>query len=282
MKKVAAIAGAVLATSLIGTAHADAQTHTVKSGESLWSIADKYNTTIEKIQKINKLDSTLITPDQKLEVLVNGKYKVKQGDTLKKIAKKFDVTVSQLKKLNHFDGDKDLKVGHTIKVEKVSASHAAPASHHLKAAVNAPVAQAPATKAPVTTEAATTEAATTEAPKAAVQQTSYKAPVQKAPQQQTQTQTQAAQPAAQTQSSNDVATNSSMDAHLKLIAQRESGGNPSAVNPAGYYGLFQFSQATWAAVGGTGNPANASVEEQWKRARILYSTAGASQWSTAY
>ncbi|MGL6146340.1 MAG: transglycosylase family protein, partial [Macrococcoides caseolyticum] len=70
--------------------------------------------------------------------------------------------------------------------------------------------------------------------------------------------------------------------HLRVIAQRESGGNPNAVNPAGYYGLFQFSPSTWASVGGTGNPANASVEEQWKRARILYQTAGASQWSTAY
>lgn len=277
MKKVAVIAGTVLATSLIGTAHADAQTHTVKSGESLWSIADKYNTTIEKIQKINKLDSTLITPDQKLEVLVNGKYKVEQGDTLKKIAKKFDVTVKQLKKLNDIDSDKDLKVGDMIKVEKVASSNTAPATQTVDAAVKAPVVQTEtktAEQAP-----ATTEAATTEAPKAAVQQTSYKAPVQKT--QQTQP-VQQAQPAAQTQSSAAPASNSSMDAHLKVIAQRESGGNPSAVNPAGYYGLFQFSPATWAAVGGTGNPANASVEEQWKRARILYSTAGASQWSTAY
>lgn len=277
MKKVAVIAGTVLATSLIGTAHADAQTHTVKSGESLWSIADKYNTTIEKIQKINKLDSTLITPDQKLEVLVNGKYKVEQGDTLKKIAKKFDVTVKQLKKLNDIDSDKDLKVGDMIKVEKVAASNTAPATQTVDAAVKAPVVQ---TEAKTAEQApATTEAATTEAPKAAVQQTSYKAPVQKT--QQTQP-VQQAQPAAQTQSSAAPASNSSMDAHLKVIAQRESGGNPSAVNPAGYYGLFQFSPATWAAVGGTGNPANASVEEQWKRARILYSTAGASQWSTAY
>ena len=64
--------------------------------------------------------------------------------------------------------------------------------------------------------------------------------------------------------------------------QRESGGNPRAVNPAGYYGLFQFSPSTWAAVGGTGNPADASVEEQWKRARILYTQYGAQHWSTAY
>lgn len=33
------------------------------------------------------------------------------------------------------------------------------------------------------------------------------------------------------------------------IAQCESGLNPRAVNPAGYYGLFQFSKSTWGAYG---------------------------------
>jgi uncharacterized protein YabE (DUF348 family) len=62
------------------------------------------------------------------------------------------------------------------------------------------------------------------------------------------------------------------------LAQCESGGNPRAVNPAGYYGLYQFSLATWQRVGGTGNPIDASPAEQLKRAQILYARAGASQW----
>lgn len=66
---------------------------------------------------------------------------------------------------------------------------------------------------------------------------------------------------------------------LAAIAQCESGGNPSAVGGGGTYrGLFQFSQATWNAVGGTGDPAAASVGEQTKRAQILYAQAGPSQW----
>ncbi len=62
------------------------------------------------------------------------------------------------------------------------------------------------------------------------------------------------------------------------LAQCESSGNPKAVNPAGYYGLYQFSLPTWRSVGGTGNPVDASVEEQTMRAQILYNKAGVGQW----
>ena len=41
------------------------------------------------------------------------------------------------------------------------------------------------------------------------------------------------------------------------LANCESGGNPRAVNPAGYYGLYQFDLGTWASVGGSGDPAAA-------------------------
>lgn len=62
------------------------------------------------------------------------------------------------------------------------------------------------------------------------------------------------------------------------LAQCESGGNPSAVNPAGYYGLYQFSVSTWQSVGGSGNPAGASSSEQTYRAKLLYQRTGASSW----
>jgi resuscitation-promoting factor RpfB len=63
------------------------------------------------------------------------------------------------------------------------------------------------------------------------------------------------------------------------LAQCESGGNPKAVNPNGYYGLYQFSLATWHSVGGSGNPIDASPAEQTHRAMILYNKAGAGQWT---
>jgi soluble lytic murein transglycosylase-like protein len=65
---------------------------------------------------------------------------------------------------------------------------------------------------------------------------------------------------------------------LDAIAACESGGDPTAVNPAGYYGKYQFDLGTWTSVGGAGNPADASEPEQDYRAALLYSRAGSSPW----
>ncbi|HET9655005.1 MAG TPA: ubiquitin-like domain-containing protein [Kineosporiaceae bacterium] len=62
------------------------------------------------------------------------------------------------------------------------------------------------------------------------------------------------------------------------LAKCESGGNPRAVNPAGYYGLYQFSVSTWRSVGGSGNPIDAAPAEQTLRAKMLYQRGGARQW----
>jgi uncharacterized protein YabE (DUF348 family) len=62
------------------------------------------------------------------------------------------------------------------------------------------------------------------------------------------------------------------------LAECESGGNPRAVNPSGYYGLYQFSVPTWNSVGGSGMPHHASAAEQTHRAQILYSRSGRSPW----
>ncbi len=68
-------------------------------------------------------------------------------------------------------------------------------------------------------------------------------------------------------------------AALRSIAQCESGGNPLAVDASGTYrGLFQFDSGTWASVGGTGDPAAASAEEQYRRAALLYARSGAAPW----
>jgi uncharacterized protein YabE (DUF348 family) len=63
------------------------------------------------------------------------------------------------------------------------------------------------------------------------------------------------------------------------LAQCESGGRPDAVSASGKYrGMYQFATSTWAGVGGTGDPAAASVEEQTMRAQMLYARSGAGQW----
>ena len=64
------------------------------------------------------------------------------------------------------------------------------------------------------------------------------------------------------------------------LARCESGGNPRAVNAAGYYGLYQFNVATWRSVGGSGMPHHASADEQTYRAKMLYKSRGRSPWPT--
>lgn len=66
---------------------------------------------------------------------------------------------------------------------------------------------------------------------------------------------------------------------LDAIGACESGGDPTAVDASGtYYGKYQFDLGTWASVGGSGNPAQASEAEQDYRASVLYSRAGSSPW----
>jgi transglycosylase-like protein len=65
---------------------------------------------------------------------------------------------------------------------------------------------------------------------------------------------------------------------LEAIAACESGGNPTTDTGNGFYGKYQFTLETWAAVGGSGNPAHASEAEQDRRAAALYAQAGPSPW----
>jgi transglycosylase-like protein len=65
---------------------------------------------------------------------------------------------------------------------------------------------------------------------------------------------------------------------LEAIAACESGGDPTTDTGNGFYGKYQFTLSTWAAVGGSGNPAQASEAEQDRRAAILYEQSGPSPW----
>ena len=69
------------------------------------------------------------------------------------------------------------------------------------------------------------------------------------------------------------------DATLEAIAECESGGDPTAVSADGRYrGKYQFSLATWRAMGGTGDPADAPEAEQDRRAAKLLAKAGTTPW----
>lgn len=67
---------------------------------------------------------------------------------------------------------------------------------------------------------------------------------------------------------------------LREIAECESGGNPRAISSNGLYrGKYQFSRATWKAIGGRGkDPARASEAHQDRMALRLYRQRGVAPW----
>jgi Transglycosylase-like domain len=66
---------------------------------------------------------------------------------------------------------------------------------------------------------------------------------------------------------------------LERIAACESHGNPRAIGGGGAFrGKYQFTYGTWAAVGGTGDPAAAPEHEQDRRAALLLARTGGSAW----
>jgi membrane-bound lytic murein transglycosylase D len=110
-------------------------THTVKSGENLGLIADKYKCSVTDLKEWNNLNGSTIHPNQKLIVykpndsktdssVQDGKYLyhiVRQGDTLWDIAKEYDgVTIDQIKKLNNLSNSNKIKPGQKIKIAVVS------------------------------------------------------------------------------------------------------------------------------------------------------------------
>lgn len=78
---------------------------TVKKGESLWSIANGYQVSVDQLINWNNLSSDQVKIDQKLKIVPRGKYIVQRGDTLWKIAEQSGTTVSRIKKLNGLKGD---------------------------------------------------------------------------------------------------------------------------------------------------------------------------------
>ena len=147
MKKkiVALTAIAVLSVGAAGQASAS-NVHTVQSGDTLWSISQDNNVSVEDLQAWNELDSTLIYPSQDLKIEDKVEtYVVVKGDSLYRIAMKHNVSVDNLMKWNNisseliFPGDQLILQG-----TKVASAHktAQPASNTAKAPASAPVQKA--------------------------------------------------------------------------------------------------------------------------------------------
>lgn len=80
--------------------------YVVREGDTLWSIAKRYQLTVKDIQNSNShIAGDRITPGEKLFLKSNNFYTVQPGDTLSAISRKKNASVAELKKLNHLGSD---------------------------------------------------------------------------------------------------------------------------------------------------------------------------------
>ncbi len=103
----------VISTNVAQTSTTTSQTHVVKSGESLWIIANKYGTTISALKNLNGLTSDQIYVGQVLTVA--KVHKVSSGETLWIIANKYGTTISAVKAANDLQSDM-IYVGQTLNI----------------------------------------------------------------------------------------------------------------------------------------------------------------------
>lgn len=101
--------------------------YTVKKGDSLWSISQKYNINVNDLIKLNNLDNLTLQINQQLKVpkiAIEEKpqdnieiYTVKKGDTLWSISREVGITVNELKELNNLTSNL-LNIGQQLKIKR--------------------------------------------------------------------------------------------------------------------------------------------------------------------
>ena len=103
---------------LPSTSNVASDTYIVKKGDSLYSIARTYNTSVDKLKEINNLTSNALAIGQVLKLPSNNAnenvvYTVKKGDSLYSIAKEYGTTVDAIKKLNNITSN-TLSIGQKL------------------------------------------------------------------------------------------------------------------------------------------------------------------------
>ncbi len=120
-----------------------AQEITVKKGDTLWGISQKYDTSVDNIKKLNGLDSDTIIENTQLVVKKETPtYKVKKGDSLWKISKEKNVSIKDLRSWNQLNS----VVIHPGQVLKLAGDGQAPVANTNKNTTAAKPAAKPAVK----------------------------------------------------------------------------------------------------------------------------------------
>lgn len=92
----------------------------MQAGDSLWLIAQRYNTTVDAIKRLNGLTSDLLNIGQILKIPSSQElpyivYTVRSGDTLWLLSRRYNTTVDAIKKLNGLTSD-ILNIGQQLKI----------------------------------------------------------------------------------------------------------------------------------------------------------------------
>ena len=158
MKKTLLSFVAVASITVAMSGHkASAQEITVKKGDTLWEISQKYDTSVDNIKRLNDLDSDKIVENTKLVVKKDiPTYKVKKGDSLWKISKEKNVSINNLRAWNQLNS----VVIHPGQVLKLAGDGQAATTKTTQAK---PVSQKQTTQATAKKEAKVQKTATTKA-----------------------------------------------------------------------------------------------------------------------
>ena len=102
----------------------DNNSYIVKKGDSLYSIARTYNTSINDLKSINNLSSNLLSIGQTLKIPQTSSniYTVKKGDSLYSIARTFNTSINDLKSINNLSSNL-LSIGQTLKIPQTSSNN---------------------------------------------------------------------------------------------------------------------------------------------------------------
>jgi membrane-bound lytic murein transglycosylase D len=100
--------------------------HEVQSGDSLWSLASKYDTEVKIIKKINYLNNDLLSINDTLLIPLSKSksnnfipyemYIVSEGDTLWSIAKEYNIEIRDLSRMNSIDENSYLQLGQQLSI----------------------------------------------------------------------------------------------------------------------------------------------------------------------
>ncbi|WP_434121230.1 LysM peptidoglycan-binding domain-containing protein [Salinicoccus roseus] len=231
----------------------------IKSGDTLFEIAQQFDVTVSDLKAWNNLSSDLIFAGKTLAVSGNS---VEQAPVVEAPQVEETQEVQQTEQVNQAPAQPSEEVQEQRAAEQAAQEQRAAeqAAQEQRAAEQAAAEQRAAEQAAQEQRAAEQAAAEQRAAEQAAQEREQRNQAQ-----------------AQNQSTSTSSNASGQN--WGALAQCESSGNASVVSSNGlYHGLYQFDVQTWRSVGGSGLPSQASPAEQTKRAQILFDQRGSQPW----